>query len=308
MSCKEFYSHGKLLITGEYVILDGAKGLAVPTQKGQLLKVQETNTSLLKWSSFDCHNNIWYETSIATELLLATIPPKGNSEFDTTLFKILWQAQQLNPNFLDSKKGYVISTHLEFERLWGLGSSSTLINSIASWSKVNPYELLALSFGGSGYDIAAASAHKAILFNHTEEKYTPKVNEVEFNPTFKDELFFIYLENKKNSKEAIKNYRSLNTADLFEVIKEINTITDLILNCKDLKKFEVLLNQHEALLSNTLKTPTIKQQRFSDYPRTIKSLGGWGGDFVLITGKEKDLEYFRAKGYEIIIPYEEMVL
>ena len=34
---KTFYSNGKLLITGEYVVLDGAKALALPTKYGQNL-------------------------------------------------------------------------------------------------------------------------------------------------------------------------------------------------------------------------------------------------------------------------------
>jgi len=36
-----FYSNGKLLITGEYLVLDGAKALALPTKygQGQIVKV-----------------------------------------------------------------------------------------------------------------------------------------------------------------------------------------------------------------------------------------------------------------------------
>ena len=37
----QFYSHGKLLITGEYLVLDGAKALAVPTVFGQDLSVKK---------------------------------------------------------------------------------------------------------------------------------------------------------------------------------------------------------------------------------------------------------------------------
>lgn len=308
MQHQEYYSHGKLLITGEYVVLDGAKGLAIPTKKGQLLRVEENDASIITWTSFDCHNTSWYKTSIAVSALQKENSPKGNSSFDTTLFKILWQAQQLNPNFLNPQKGYNVTTHLEFERLWGLGSSSTLINSIALWAKVNPFELLALSFGGSGYDIAAASANSPILFNHTQKKYQPEVTPVTFNPKFKDDLFFIYLENKKSSKEAIKNYRSLDADNLSTIINEINGITNQLLLCDHLENFEDLLNQHESLLAKTLKTPTIKTQRFADYPKTIKSLGGWGGDFVLVTATPSDLNYFKEKGYTTIIPYHQMVL
>ena len=36
---KYFYSPGKLLLTGEYVVLDGAKSLAIPTIFGQSLNI-----------------------------------------------------------------------------------------------------------------------------------------------------------------------------------------------------------------------------------------------------------------------------
>ena len=35
-----FYSHGKLLLTGEYLVLDGALALAVPCKLGQSLTVR----------------------------------------------------------------------------------------------------------------------------------------------------------------------------------------------------------------------------------------------------------------------------
>ena len=31
----EFYSHGKLLLTAEYAVLEGVKALAIPTKRGQ---------------------------------------------------------------------------------------------------------------------------------------------------------------------------------------------------------------------------------------------------------------------------------
>lgn len=35
----EYYSNGKLLLTGEYVVLEGFEGLALPTVFGQKLSV-----------------------------------------------------------------------------------------------------------------------------------------------------------------------------------------------------------------------------------------------------------------------------
>ena len=37
---QSFYGQGKVLLTGEYFILDGARGLALPTQLGQKLNVK----------------------------------------------------------------------------------------------------------------------------------------------------------------------------------------------------------------------------------------------------------------------------
>ena len=48
-----FYSNGKLLITGEYVVLDGALSLALPTKFGQSLIIESINDQKLVWKSFD---------------------------------------------------------------------------------------------------------------------------------------------------------------------------------------------------------------------------------------------------------------
>ena len=38
---QNFYSNGKLLLTAEYLVLDGAKALALPTKFGQDLEVKK---------------------------------------------------------------------------------------------------------------------------------------------------------------------------------------------------------------------------------------------------------------------------
>ena len=56
-----FYSNGKLLLTGEYVVLDGALSLAVPTIYGQSLSIQNIANKGISWKSYDCENSIWFE-------------------------------------------------------------------------------------------------------------------------------------------------------------------------------------------------------------------------------------------------------
>lgn len=301
---KEFYGNGKLLLTGEYAILDGAKGLALPTSFGQFLKVESSTNTVTEWKSRDEKGAVWFNASFDTHHL--QLISTSNTEIATSLLKILSEAKKLNLDFLSKDdQNYTIETKVTFPRNWGLGTSSTLIANIASWAHVNPYQLLEASFGGSGYDIACATHDTPITY--IKNGYEPRINNVDFNPIFTDQIFFVYLNQKKNSREAITQYRTLDI-NKGVLISKINTMTEAILSCTNLIDFEMLLNEHETLLSKTLHIPTIKNSLFQDYPNTIKSLGAWGGDFILVTGTETDMDYFRHKGYSTILPYSEMIL
>ena len=67
METQTFYSNGKLLITGEYVVLDSAKALALPTKFGQSLVVKSGENQQIKWASFDSDKSIWFEDIISFE-------------------------------------------------------------------------------------------------------------------------------------------------------------------------------------------------------------------------------------------------
>ena len=300
---REFYSNGKLLMTGEYAVLDGAKAWAIPTKYGQSLIVIETESKKIEWKSLDEKDKVWFEAIYDLESMNEI--SSSNSEISKTLHKILIQAQKLNPHFLTDGLGYTIESKLTFPRDWGLGSSSTLINNIAQWANINPYQLLAKTFGGSGYDIACAQHNTPIIYQQENRK--PSVEAVNFNPDFKDQLFFIHLNKKQNSREGISQYRQLNF-NTKELVNNIGDITSKMVSCHDLVTFETLIDQHETILSNTLKTPTVKKSLFDDYTGSIKSLGAWGGDFILVTGDKTSMTYFKQKGYSTIIPYSEMIL
>jgi hypothetical protein len=47
---------------------------------------------------------------------------------------------------------------------------------------------------------------------------------------------------------------------------------------------------------------------FPDFKGIVKSLGAWGGDFVMVLSKQNPKEYFIEKGYTTILSYDEMVL
>jgi len=300
---REYYSNGKLLITGEYAVLDGAKAWAIPTKYGQSLIVIETESKNIEWTSLDEKDKVWFKAIYDLESM--TEISSSNSEIAATLHKILIEAQKLNPRFLTNDLGYDVETKLTFPRDWGLGSSSTLINNVAQWANINPYQLSENTFGGSGYDIACAQHNKPILFEIN--KGLPTALELNYSPTLIKSLYFVYLNKKQNSRDAIKKYYD-EKIDRKELSKTISQITCRMITTTTLDDFESLMTWHENVISDALKTPTIKTKLFSDYPRAIKSLGAWGGDFILATGDESSMAYFKQKGYSTIIPYSEMIL
>ena len=299
-----FYSNGKLLLTGEYLVLDGATALALPTRFGQYLDVEPTSGNSITWKSYDSEGSVWYEDDIPISVIKEGQQQKGKAE-TLTLIKILHEAYKQNPLILDNAKGFSITTRLTFPRLWGLGTSSTLINNLSEWLDIDAYKLLQSSFGGSGYDIACAQHSTPI--SYSIKNNSPIVEPVHFNPDFSDKLFFVYLNKKQNSRSAIAAYREQKN-NLHQIVNPINNITKKLAEAKDLHFFRLLLEEHEAIMSDILKVKTIKEQLFPDFMGTLKSLGAWGGDFVLAASEDNPEHYFKSKGYNTIIPYNEMIL
>ncbi len=308
---KKYYSNGKLLLTGEYVILDGAKSLAVPTKYGQHLTISPVEQPELIWAGFTHQGNCWFEASFSLpklRLISATFNSEKEGSSDQiaeTLQNILQEARKLNPDFLMSNQGYFIKTALTFPQNWGLGSSSTLINNIASWACVNPFYLLRGAFSGSGYDIACAKNNTPVLYQL--ENKNPQIEKVIFSPVFKNQLYFVFLNKKQNSREGIAQYRKNNKGVLQEINK-ISNLSSAFLKSNSISELEDIITEHECIISSIIQMNPVKQCLFPDYSGAIKSLGAWGGDFILATGTNETPEYFKSKGYQTVIPYEEMVL
>jgi mevalonate kinase len=302
---KNFYSNGKLLITAEYLVLEGAKAFALPTKFGQNLVIEDSLYSKIHWESYDVDNTLWFNEDFTLEEI------KTFSKFDSeennknTLLFILNQAHLLNPKILSSNSGFNITTQLTFSKNWGLGSSSTLINNIAQWFEIDAFKLLKNSFKGSGYDIACAQNNTPITFQLINA--IPKVKAIYFNPNFTSNIYFVYLNKKQNSREAIKNFYA-NKENSREIIPIINNITNTIMQTSNLEEFARQLQLHEDTLSKFLKTKTIKETYFADFEGAIKSLGAWGGDFVMAIYKDDPKPYFEKKGYKTILNYKDLIL
>lgn len=300
-----FYSNGKLLITGEYLVLDGAKAFALPTKFGQNLIVEEGSNNEIIWKSYNFDNQLWFEDTISFTEIINNVDNKIET-IKTTLINILHEAYLLNSDFISQRRGYKISTYLTFPKNWGLGTSSTLLNNIAQWTRIDAFTLLKNSFGGSGYDIACAQNNTPIIYQLVQD--APVVEKVKFSPEFTKNIFFVYLNKKQSSKVAINAYYNNKNENLAENILDNNKITKAILEAKTLNEFAYYVEKHEIHLSNILELGTIKEIEFPDFNGVVKSLGAWGGDFVMAISKENPKEYFFKKGYETFLTYDEMIL
>ena len=299
-----FYSHGKLLISSEYAVLDGAQALALPTKFGQKLKVESTSGNLIHWKSISNCGKIWFETHFNIGEALK-ITCNDNSKIALRLLQVLESLQQLNPNIFKRKTGFNITSKLEFPENWGLGSSSTLINNLAQWGRVDAFRLLNLTFGGSGYDIACAQNKTAILYQLS--RGIPSISPVKFKPKFSNQLFFIHRNKKQNSRDGVEAYKKSTKYKIVDFNK-LNRLTLEILNSQNIEIFKKSIETHETYIGSLLQEPTLKQSLFSDYQGEIKSLGACGGDFFLATGDLSSMEYFKIKGYQTILSFSEMIL
>ena len=294
---KSFHSNGKLLISGEYLVLDGALSLALPCKFGQYLNFTEDSNGTLEWISKDMNDTIWFTAYFEAK----TLKVLKTSNYNTVKWvkKIL---EFCNKNSLKNKslKGK-IECKLEFPNNWGLGSSSTLLNNLASLYEVNPYDLHFSTTNGSGYDIACAGSNSALTYQVIEN--IPKVKKMDWSPIFKDEILFIFLKKKQKSNLEVKRFKELKKDP--DLISRISSITKEIIYSKTIEEFEHLLDEHEAITGQYIQSETVKSKYFSDYEGSVKSLGAWGGDFVLATRKNKN--YFLDKGFDTILSFSEII-
>lgn len=316
-----YHSHGKFLLTGEYLVLKGALALALPLKLGQSMEVEalESNNEQLCWEAFRPDGK-WFSVTLNRDNLVnfsTNDPDKA-----LRLSEILQAVKQLNPKAFEGND-LRFTTRLDFDPNWGLGSSSTLIASLARWANVNPYELLKLTFGGSGYDIACASAEGPIYYQlagldgfvprngaKQEPKLTPLVDPVVFNPPFADHLFFVYQGQKQSSSKEIKAFLAkVHPDDLQKDIEAVSEISRAVPKCQNIGEFSMLMQCHERIIARCICQEPV-QKRFPDFEGTLKSLGAWGGDFILAATEWDESQvnaYFKTKGLGVIFGYKDIV-
>lgn len=302
-----FFGHGKLLLTGEYFVLEGAQALALPTKVGQSLSVkyEASFSPVLNWKSFDVNGECWFEANF--EFWQFKILDEKETPEAVFIQKLLQQVRKQNPHFLRDEVGVKVETRLGFPLNWGLGSSSSLLYNVAQWAYVSPFELLFKTQGGSGYDIACAQSEGPILYRkiHTGPNWSP----VYFAPKFKEHLYFVYRGNKQDSRQSIKDIQSKRPFETAH-INRISELTQEMLKTSSLEEFNQFVDEHESLTSMVLGLKKLKDEHFSDFFGSIKSLGAWGGDFFLASSTKDEAEtrqYFAARGFDVFYRYDDLI-
>lgn len=302
----KFRANGKLLLSGEYFVLDGALALALPTRLGQTLLCTPGKYPGVEWESWDNEGNIWFRGHFR---LPDWHPLESIGEATAlTLQKIGQALLHLQPAWLKDTNAIKITTQLEFPRYWGLGSSSTLLALLAEASGADPYAMLDASFGGSGYDLACAAAQGPLLFQRNGG--VPHFVQIPFYPDFHQHLFFVYLGKKQDSREGISRYRTFAGKDS-ATLGKISQLSWEMATATNFTRFCALLEIHESCIADALQLPRAKELYFNDFQGSIKSLGAWGGDFVLAATTlpySAVTTYFRKKGFEVCLPYADMIL
>ncbi len=299
-----YYANGKLLLTGEYVIMDGATALALPVKYGQQLHIIPNNLAVIKWEASDVHG-IWFEATFS--LSSFTLLSSTNDRAGNYMERLLKAASGLNPAHC-IQKGCTILTSLNFDRQLGLGSSSTVIALVAKIFEVNKYKLHQLVSGGSGYDVACSDIMHPFLF--TRQGNRAHIGPVNFMPPFHDQLFFVYLGNKQDTDKEISKYRTSVKRITQKVVTEISNISREVIESKEMSTFASLVAMHEEIISAVLDRPGIKN-RFPGFQGVLKSLGAWGGDFILAVSHADEAyvrAFFSKYTIETIYRYSDLVL
>ena len=300
-----FYSNGKLLISGEYLVLKGATALAVPVKYGQALQVSKSaGENELVWESREM-DDPWFNATF--KLPFFDVVESTDGSIARNLVSHFQAIEELRPGFIKKMSGSHILTNLDFKRDWGFGSSSSLVSNLAYWAELNPFDLHKLLSEGSGYDVVCAREDGPLFFTLKQGDYSTEATDLPGTVT--DHLFFAYLGIKKNSAKSVAKFLSEKKA--YRVEKRlISELSRHLAKTKNILDFGYYMKEHEQIMSSLLKIPALKDERFKDLTGEIKSLGAWGGDFAMIAWNDttKDLKnYLLKKGIDTVFAYKELV-
>lgn len=298
----KYRANGKLLLSGEYLVLHGAKAIAIPLKVGQQMVVSQVeNSSAVQWQA-RFQDKIWFECKLNPDNFgIIETSDSVKSDVLERLFKTI---KQLAPDF-KLQPGLKFETTLESNPEWGFGSSSTLVSLLAQWTGVDPFALNELVFHGSGFDIACATADGPIFYTRNQP-----VQPVALDYPFADQLFLVYSGRKKGTVREVRSFLKDKTVSGQE-IAEMSALSEQIAACRSHVQFNWLIEIHEATVGKLIGQTPVKENVFPDFDGAVKSLGAWGGDFFLVSSflpVQEIKKYFGNKGLTTLFRWHDLIL
>lgn len=285
-----FASRGKVMITGEYLTLLGARAFAWPTRKQQHLSVSPLHgkKGIIEWVAKDHHGVMWFSALFDIEETV-TYRQASDELVARKLANILTKAMEMGGRSALKDHAWAVETKIEWPNEWGLGSSSTLIVNISSWLGVNPFKLQEATIGGSGYDIACALSNEPIVY---EKKSQIMAGKVPKSKLMLEYCGLAYSGNKANTSNAVSHFMDkFSGKDLTSKIDLINRLTYKVLEASRIEIIIQAFRIHEETIGYLLDREPVGALKYSDFDGIVKSCGAWGGDFVLFTGRQPFSEY-----------------
>jgi mevalonate kinase len=300
-----FFSRGKLLISGEYLVLKGAEALAVPLVKGQELKIIRTGKpGELQWESKE-RGSTWFEASFTVPFF--EVIRTSDDSIAKNLARHFAVMVEMNPGFITEMDGATLVSDLEFMREWGFGSSSSLLSNLAYWAGVDPFSMHRKISSGSGYDVVCAREEGPIFFRLNKQKFV--VKKARLDPRITPYIHFVYLGKKEDSSIHVDAFLASKKAFPTEK-KMVSELGRHMASASTIEDFEYYMKEHEEVMASILKMPTLKEGTFSDLPGEAKSLGAWGGDFAMVTWTDAPFElekYLHAKGLSTSFSFNDLI-
>lgn len=262
----------------------GVEALALPVRAGQWQHVWEMpakGVSKLVWQSKDADGGVWFECRVDTDIM--HVSETTSETYSDTLLRLLFCIKEQKPE-LFLHKNIRIETECEFNRSFGLGSSSTLVCNLAKWSGVNAHLLQERAFGGSGYDVAVGNLGRPLVY--WLENNEPNWSSWQLPPDFTHDWYLAFPGEKQNSRDSLAGVKAQldKISSDVALLQQMNACIQAIKSPRSLPMLEAMLEMWQALLSQRLDLPR-PYETLGLWPvkgGLCKYLGAWGGDVLLI--------------------------
>ncbi len=310
---QSFYAPGKILLVGEYTVTKGFEGLAVPVKSGQWMDVWEFDSpgnaeDRFIFNALDSRGASWFSesfdisnlksNSLETNAVKSNVADENFENNESHLSKLLALVPE---SFWKSGKSYRFETRLEFDRSSGLGSSSTFVQLMSNYFKLDPFQVQDLVFGGSGYDVAIAAVQKPLIYWRNEQGV--HFRQWKLNSELTKDWKVVFLGNKVNSRTSTSQ-----VSDMLEDLSndenyrmQIQKIIEIVRDAQELMALETGIEMYQMFLSQLLGMVTpYTYFGVKPLPRGVcKWLGAWGGDMLLVNSVVWDAYYSLWNGCEV---------